>query len=456
MTFKKLTTILFAMVSLMTACSASRIISPDVASDRTQENIEVEGNMIPGFDDESWYSWAQRKEIAPEFTRKSRGAQAILKIDSKGKFSNFGKWLCDVKGIQGGATYKFYVEYLPEKITDESLNVYAMLTWKGFDGKPITRDYVVDTSVLKDNWKSLSRTIDAPNKARSLTVELALKWTDSGSVQWRNPKLLKVEPIKHRKIKVATTHIVAAQNLAGNLEKMTEMLDMVGKGASPDIVCLSESIYDFGVDLPLEQKAQTIPGEVTDAIAQKARQYNMYVIFTMLEKDGGQYHQTAVLIGRDGQIAGKYRKTHLTTIEAELGITPGNEYPVFETDFGKIGIMICWDGFFPEVARILRLNGAEIIFFPTQGLVPNQTEIRAADNGVYIVESAFQDPAFSKIIDPMGQVCAFVKGEHDYTAIEIDLDRRYYTEWLSVGASKGEGKSIYVKERRPSTYGPLK
>ncbi len=90
----------------------------------------------------------------------------------------------------------------------------------------------------------------------------------------------------------------------------------------------------------------------------------------MFEKEGSLIYNTGVLMDRGGNIAGKYRKVQLPLAEAEFGVTPGCEFPVFDTDFGKIGILICFDHFFPEPARILSYNGAEIIFVPTIGNSP--------------------------------------------------------------------------------------
>ena len=79
---------------------------------------------------------------------------------------------------------------------------------------------------------------------------------------------------------------------------------------------------------------------------------------------------TSALIGPDGKLVGKYRKVTLPRGEIEAGITPGHDYPVFDTRFGKVGMMICYDGFFPEVARALTIKGAEVIAWPVWGCNP--------------------------------------------------------------------------------------
>jgi predicted amidohydrolase len=328
------------------------------------------------------------------------------------------------------------------------------------DGKEWEKVLMQKTCKAADGWKKLSRKIEVPAEAKSVTVELSLRWTETGSVQWRNPVLVKTEPLKHRKVKVATTLVRAAYDtLEENLDKMLKGIDKTAREAKPDILCLSESLYDFEAELPIEKKAETIPGKLTNAISKKARLYKCYIVFSMIEKDGNSYYQTGVLIGRKGEIAGKYRKTHIPLSEAEYGLTPGSEYPVFETDFGKIGIMVCWDQWFPEVSRILRSKGAEILFVPTMGYTQIQAPARAVDNGVYVVLSDYLRPNNCRIIDPEGRNLAMVSSNAQktggYAAAEIDLDKKFYSYGLSVGDTNGEPRSIYQKERRVDTYDEL-
>jgi predicted amidohydrolase len=87
-------------------------------------------------------------------------------------------------------------------------------------------------------------------------------------------------------------------------------------------------------------------------------------VFGIFEREGDAIYNTAALIGRKGELIGKYRKTHLPAVEA-WNETHGDGFPVFETDFGTVGMLICYDILFPEAARCLVLNGAEILFNPT-------------------------------------------------------------------------------------------
>jgi predicted amidohydrolase len=175
------------------------------------------------------------------------------------------------------------------------------------------------------------------------------------------------------------------------------------------------------------------------------------------ERDGPLVYNTALLIDRQGNVAGKYRKTHLPETEVDGGLTPGSSYPVFRTDFGTVGIQICYDYFFPEVTRQLALGGAEIVLLPIWGDMRGQgyawdvvARARAIDNAVYLVASIYSNRR-SLIVNPDGRILADTGGDEGLVTAEIDLNTRTFERWLSVG-SYGEWKSLYPKERRSETY----
>src|SRR6185436_1909020 len=108
-----------------------------------------------------------------------------------------------------------------------------------------------------------------------------------------------------------------------------------------------------------------------------AKKYNIHIVVGLVERDGNRIYNVSVLIGPDGTIIGIYRKVCLPRGEVDAGLTPGKDYPVFETRFGKVGMMVCYDGFFPEPARQLSNHGAEIIAFPVAGCNPLLAAARA-------------------------------------------------------------------------------
>src|SRR5207302_6418672 len=133
------------------------------------------------------------------------------------------------------------------------------------------------------------------------------------------------------------------------------------------------------------------PGPSTDYFGTLAKRYHLHVVVSLYERDGPVVYNACVLLGPDGKLIGKYRKVCLPHSEIEAGVAPGNDYPVFDTKLGKVGMMVCYDGFFPEVARQLSNHGAEVIAFPVAGCNPLPVAARACENHVFIVSSTYRD-----------------------------------------------------------------
>lgn len=152
-----------------------------------------------------------------------------------------------------------------------------------------------------------------------------------------------------------------------NISKICEFM-RYAKVLDADVICFHElAICDYA---NIEEWSEAIPGKTTNEVREKSRQIGIGVIFGLPETDNDKLFNSAVIVDQQGKLAGKYRKTHLSldsrggTIPREVDIfSPGKELPVFDTWLGKIGIMICKDGLFPEVPRTLSLKGAEIIFW---------------------------------------------------------------------------------------------
>jgi len=112
--------------------------------------------------------------------------------------------------------------------------------------------------------------------------------------------------------------------------------------------------------------AVPVPGQLTDRVSEIARKYNMYIIAPIYEEDGDKVYNTAVVFDRTGKIIGKHRKTLLPVMETWL-VSTGDEFEVYEMDFGNVAVATCWELFYPEISTIYALKGADIIFNPTMG-----------------------------------------------------------------------------------------
>ena len=155
---------------------------------------------------------------------------------------------------------------------------------------------------------------------------------------------------------------------------------------TPDFVCFSEIALHLGLT-PAERlvKAQTVPGPSTSRAVEYAKKLNTYVIWTLVEKAGSRFYNTAVLISRTGQIIGCYRKYQPTIYEMNDGISPGTEVPAWQTDFGRVGAAICFDLKFTEVGLALSRGKANIVFWPSMFVGGLRLNSWSRDYGFHMV-----------------------------------------------------------------------
>ncbi|MBL7198512.1 MAG: carbon-nitrogen hydrolase family protein [Anaerolineae bacterium] len=243
-----------------------------------------------------------------------------------------------------------------------------------------------------------------------------------------------------------------------NLIRVGEWLDKVCTEQRVDLVVFPELIttgYECGVQFT--ELAERVPGPTANLIAQRASDYGTHVLFGMVAKEKVEsiLYNAAVLIGPDGEVVGRYNKVHLRG-EERLAFRPGFRYNVWETEFGAIGVMLGWDLAFPEVARSLALEGAELVCACANWENPNADEwrayllSRAYENAVYVVganrvgeEYTYHFFGDSMVVGPRGQVYGTVDGgEEGYVVARIDLDQvRQYREEFQ-----------FFQCRQPQTY----
>ncbi len=258
-----------------------------------------------------------------------------------------------------------------------------------------------------------------------------------------------------------------------HLQTAEEWLKKAGQQGA-DIACLGEMFNVRGLSLTSANLAREIEGAVETTLTRLgnvARQQGMYIVAPILGVVDGVPRNVALLLNRDGTWIGSYFKVHCTEEERELGLIAGNEWPVFELDFGRIGIHICHDNSFLESSRCLTLNGAEIIFWPhvMSGwggeLMDVLLRSPAIYNGIYHVPVCYgcsRSQAWrpgmligrSSIIAPDGTIVADA-GRHPGIALaRIDLDARRIA-----GDFTRKGDYVWqvdmLNDRRPETYAPI-
>lgn len=208
--------------------------------------------------------------------------------------------------------------------------------------------------------------------------------------------------------------------------------------SDPDIVCLPELFTTGYVLSDAGTLAEKIPAPTTDYLGQSALKLGAnFVGGSILEKGDDGFYNTSVVFNRFGEIIGRYRKTHLFSLFEELRfLKPGKEIIPFRLDAAKIGVMICYDLRFPEVARKLAFHGAEIIFVPAQFPKPRLDHwrtllmARAIENQVFIagINRVGQDEqteffGHSLVVDPWGEIVAEAGEREEILAVDIDLDQ---------------------------------
>jgi N-carbamoylputrescine amidase len=279
------------------------------------------------------------------------------------------------------------------------------------------------------------------------------------------------------KVKIGTVQMSCVADKAANLQKTIGLIKSAAdQGAQ--IICLQElftSLYFCDVeDHDNFNLAEGIPGPSTDVLSQVAKENNVVIIASLFEKRAqGLYHNTTAVIDADGAYLGKYRKMHIPDDPGyyeKFYFTPGDlGYKVFKTKYATIGVLICWDQWYPEASRITALMGAEIMFYPTAiGWAHRQDEetnveqynawqtiqrSHAVANGVPVVSvNRVGDEADMKfwggsfIANPFGTLLYKASHDKEETVVtEIDLHRSEYyrTHWP------------FLRDRRIDSYEPI-
>ncbi|HWD87982.1 MAG TPA: carbon-nitrogen hydrolase [Mucilaginibacter sp.] len=279
------------------------------------------------------------------------------------------------------------------------------------------------------------------------------------------------------KVKIGLVQMSCTADKPQNLQKaMEKVREAAAKGAQ--IVCLQElftSLYFCDVeDYDNFKLAEAIPGPSTNELSKLAAELNVVIIASLFEKRAqGVYHNTTAVLDADGAYLGKYRKMHIPDdpgFYEKFYFTPGDlGYKTFKTKYATIGVLICWDQWYPEAARITSLMGAEILFYPTAiGWATSQDDATNTEqynawqtiqrshsvaNGVHVVsvnrvgqEGELKFWGGSFISNPFGTVLYQASHTDEEVIVqEIDTNKtdHYRTHWP------------FMRDRRIDSYQPI-
>jgi len=238
-----------------------------------------------------------------------------------------------------------------------------------------------------------------------------------------------------RKVVVGTMMHAMYRNypgLDGRLRELSGFIDRMAAeaqrkyGRGLDLAVLPENAVTGGLDGGPAKMTFPLEGKVLDVMGTAARKHHTYIVVSMGLADDpakGIYTNAGVLLDRTGEPVGIYRKVHLVDSafagNLEGGLTPGKDFPVFDCDFGKLGIQICYDMAYDDGWEVLDRKGAEIVAWPSQSPQTIQPRFRASQHGYYVVSSTWRNNA--SFFDPVGDLFAQTKRPSSVCVAELDL-----------------------------------
>ena len=402
-----------------------------------------------------WTTNSPRDEIRPEFSFEKQGGpkQTGSFVILHDRREGLDGWFQKSYPVTGGEFVRFQAVRKLSNVALPRRSALVRVLWQNDDGRMVTADvpgqqakelghvptaepeHPVDGSTDANGWTTVHGVYRVPTNATRAVVELHLQWAPGGRIEWSDIEFTKTTPLPSRKARLATVHYKPkGKSPRENCEEFAPFIAEAAKQRA-DLVVLGETVPSVGVKDKSSsfETAEPIPGPSTNYFGELAKKHSLHIAVSLYERDQHLVYNTAVLLGPDGHLIGKYRKVCLPHAEVERGVAPGQDYPVFNTTFGKVGLMVCYDGFFPEVARELTNRGAEVIAWPVWGCNPQLAKARACENHVYLVSSTFMEPKdgwmISAVFDQTGKPIALADTWGSVAVAEVELNQPYIGPW---------------------------
>ena len=411
--------------------------------------------------------WAPHPAAAP-LTEKT-GDQ--LAASSNGTRTCVGGWQIVYHGVQPGSRYTIEWDAQFSDLDHPRVSLRGKVYWE--DLKP-------DTSRPKGEWHYLLPEIDtdhvtfhrslvAPSDVTHLTIRSTFRWSSKGEGVWSMPRIVASDADggpETTRVAVITGTVTDRRQKYETMQDNIDLYFPLCESAIADgaqLVCLPEIALQYGMQGHALDLAVSLEAPEVQRFAKLAASSGALILLGLFERDGDAVHNTAVLFGPSGQI-GRYHKVHLAVGgESESGILPGDGFPVFSTDLGRVGCNICMDSSAAESSRSIGLAGADFLMLPIMGdhradrwskgsPVFNEgrwkaiMRTRAIDNQLCMIVARNTSQG-SCIIDRKGDILAWNEGDQGYISADVQLNDGYRT-W-----NGGCFTDVNWMQRRPHIYG---
>jgi predicted amidohydrolase len=398
-----------------------------------------------------WTRWAPRDEIAPRTwvdADRSRTGAGSLAISGASNPGAYGGWDRLIPDVTADSWYRVTAYYQAQGLDQERQQALVRLAWRTADSKTAGRpDYAYKLDRAGE-WTRLVVEAPAPAGASAAVIELRLEFAPQGSIWWDDISFEPIDTPAARPVRLSSVNLRPRETYSK--QKSLEAFAAVVEREVPagtDVILLPEAVTLIGTGKTYTDVAAPVPGPDTEFLGKLARAKRAYLVAGVLEREGALVYNTSVLLDRDGKYVGKYRKVYLPREEIDGGVTPGEDYPTFATDFGRVGMMICWDVQYADPARALALRGAELVLMPIWGGNETLAAARAIENHVFLAASGYDHPTY--VMDPMGEMLSRAPKEGTVANATIDLAKRY--EWPWLGSMRGR---FFHELRRDVTVDP--